>query len=26
VVCGFGPTSYRMALDGLLDHLDRDVG
>jgi 3-dehydroquinate dehydratase-2 len=22
VICGFGPTSYRLALDGLLRHLD----
>ncbi len=22
VICGFGPTSYRLALDGLLAHLD----
>jgi 3-dehydroquinate dehydratase-2 len=21
VICGFGPTSYRLALDGLVDHL-----
>ena len=23
VICGFGPTSYRLALDGLLRHLER---
>ncbi len=23
VVCGFGPTSYRLALEGLVDHLRR---
>jgi 3-dehydroquinate dehydratase-2 len=23
VICGFGPTSYRLALEGLVDHLRR---